>query len=179
MSTRACYRFIDPDLSEIVTIYKHSDGYPDGAVCWIAKALAIAWPPPRFEADESAAAFVAANKHSAEQQRLAYLRRAKGGTDPRIKAHLRKSAQDWKPGGRYAQACTGGDLRIVNQPGMDAFKSYADIEYLYDVKRTGDELHVTASSACERNGKWSIRRVFAGTVAPNAGQIRSQIPEAA
>ena len=35
MSTRACYRFIDPDTTdpEVVTVYKHSDGYPDGAVC--------------------------------------------------------------------------------------------------------------------------------------------------
>jgi hypothetical protein len=64
MSTRACYRFIDPDTNdpEVVTVYKHSDGYPDGAVCWITKALEHAWPLPRFEADELAAAFVAANK---------------------------------------------------------------------------------------------------------------------
>ena len=41
MSTRACYRFIDPDTNDpaVVTVYKHSDGYPDGAVCWITKAL--------------------------------------------------------------------------------------------------------------------------------------------
>ena len=46
MSTRACYRFIDPDTSdpEVVTIYKHSDGYPDGAVCRITRALEHAWP---------------------------------------------------------------------------------------------------------------------------------------
>jgi hypothetical protein len=47
--------------AEVVTVYKHSDGYPDGAVCWITKALEHAWPLPRFEADEFAAAFVAAN----------------------------------------------------------------------------------------------------------------------
>jgi hypothetical protein len=54
MSTRACYRFIDPDPTnpEVVTLYKHSDGYPDGAVCWITKALEHARPLPRFEADE-------------------------------------------------------------------------------------------------------------------------------
>src|SRR5260370_41504845 len=43
MSTRACYRFIDPDSTdpEVVTVYKHSDGYPEGAVCWITKALEL------------------------------------------------------------------------------------------------------------------------------------------
>ena len=49
---------------EVVTVYEHSDGYPDGAVCWITKTLEHAWPLPRFEADEFAAAFVAANKPS-------------------------------------------------------------------------------------------------------------------
>jgi hypothetical protein len=50
MSTRACYRFIDPDPTdpEVVTVYKHSDGHPDGAVCWITKALEHAWPLPRM-----------------------------------------------------------------------------------------------------------------------------------
>ena len=58
-STRACYRFIDPDVTEpeVVTVYRHSDGYPDEAVCWITKALEHAWPLPCFEADEFAAAF--------------------------------------------------------------------------------------------------------------------------
>jgi hypothetical protein len=33
MSTRACYRFIDRpgDHAEVVTIYKHSDGWPSKA----------------------------------------------------------------------------------------------------------------------------------------------------
>lgn len=67
MSTRACYRFIEPDLKSaiaggIVTVYKHHDGYPIGALKAIKNALALAWPLPRFEADEFAAAFVAANK---------------------------------------------------------------------------------------------------------------------
>jgi hypothetical protein len=82
MSTRACYRFIDPDTSdpEVVTVYKHSDGYPDGAVCWITKALEHAWPLPRFEADEFATAFVAANKPSAKTRRGLH---RQGGTGDR------------------------------------------------------------------------------------------------
>ena len=137
MSTRACYRFIDPALTdpEVVTVYKHSDGYPDGAVCWITKALEHAWPLPRFEADEFAAAFVAANKPSAKTRRMDYIAKAERETDPERKLHLLKAAEDYGPGGRYAD-CVGGGVRLVNKPGRDAFKSYAtDIQYLYDVTR--------------------------------------------
>jgi hypothetical protein len=90
MSTRACYRFIDPDPTnpEVVTLYKHSDGYPDGAVCWITKALEHARPLPRFEADEFAAAFVAANKPSAKTRRMDYIAKAEREADPERKLHL-------------------------------------------------------------------------------------------
>ena len=60
MGTRAVYTFIDADVS--FSVYKHWDGYPRSACRFIAKALPLAWPLPRFEADEFAAAFVAANK---------------------------------------------------------------------------------------------------------------------
>jgi hypothetical protein len=182
MSTRACYRFIDRpgDHAEVVTIYKHSDGYPEGAVCWITKALEFAWPLPRFEADEFAAAFIAANKKSAQQRQAAYREQAERETDPGIKAHLQRSAEEWQPGGRYATSCTGGDLRVVNQPGMDAFKSYAtDIEFLYDVTVHKDALHVTVCSARERDGKWAIRRVFAGSLAEMQAKFGLQYLDAA
>lgn len=38
------------------------DGYPRCGCQFIANALPLAWPLPRFEAEEFAAAFVAANK---------------------------------------------------------------------------------------------------------------------
>lgn len=63
MSTRGCYRFTDG--RETFTVYKHSDNYPDGkhgGIEAIAAAQGFAWPLPRFEADEFAAAFVAAHK---------------------------------------------------------------------------------------------------------------------
>ena len=63
MSTRATYEFIDRYNS--FTVYKHFDGYPSGALEWIEKALEYAWPLPRFEASEFAAAFVRANKSEA------------------------------------------------------------------------------------------------------------------
>jgi hypothetical protein len=166
MSTRACYRFIDPDPTdpEVVTVYKHSDGYPEGAVCWITKALEHAWPLPRFEADEFAAAFVAANKPSAKTRRMDYIAKAEREADPEKKLHLLKAAEEYGPGGRYAD-CVGGGVRLVNQPGLDAFKTFAtDIAYLYDVAWKGNQLYVTAYATDERNGSWMLKRIFAGSL---------------
>jgi len=60
MGTRAVYFFEDSD--GVYGAYKHYDGYPSGAADFIENAKEYAWPFPRFEADEFAAAFVAANK---------------------------------------------------------------------------------------------------------------------
>lgn len=68
MSTRAIYTFTDE--RNTVHVYKHHDGYPKGAGEFIHKACALAWRLPRFEADEFAAAFVAANKDGGGGVRL-------------------------------------------------------------------------------------------------------------
>jgi hypothetical protein len=68
MGTRAVYTFIDDD--DCHSVYKHWDGYPTWACRFITNALSLAWPLPRFEADEFAAAFVAANKKQAGDIRL-------------------------------------------------------------------------------------------------------------
>jgi len=60
MSTRAMYTF--KDEYETVHVYKHCDGYPEGGLSWIANARNYAWQLPRFEPDDFASAFVAANK---------------------------------------------------------------------------------------------------------------------
>lgn len=60
MATRAVYSF--KDQSNTYHIYKHWDGYPEGALEFLANALPYAWPLPRYEAADFAAAFVAANK---------------------------------------------------------------------------------------------------------------------
>ena len=60
MSTRAVYTFTDN--RNVFHVYKHHDGYPMEAARSILAALPLAWPLPRFEPDEFAAAFVAANK---------------------------------------------------------------------------------------------------------------------
>ena len=64
MSTRAVYFFEERlDDDSYYAVYKHYDGYPQGAAAHIEDAKAYAWPLPRWEADEFAAAFVAANKN--------------------------------------------------------------------------------------------------------------------
>lgn len=60
MSTRATYTF--KDNYKTYSVYKHCDGYPEGALQWISNALPYAWELPRFEADDFAAAFIAGNK---------------------------------------------------------------------------------------------------------------------
>jgi len=63
MGTRAIYTFIDPNyVDDKFHIYSQYDNYPKGAAELIERALSYSWELPRFEADEFAAAFVAANK---------------------------------------------------------------------------------------------------------------------
>lgn len=60
MSTRACYTF--KDKWETFHVYRHSDGYPKGAVQWITAAIPYAWELPRFEAGDFGCAFIAADR---------------------------------------------------------------------------------------------------------------------
>ena len=60
MGTR-CLIQVHDDHNKI-SIYRHWDGYPDAVLPDLQKALALAWPLPRFEANEFAAAIVAAFK---------------------------------------------------------------------------------------------------------------------
>lgn len=62
MSTRAVFIFKDLEFGTTNIVYKHSDGYPEGACEAINNTLSFAWELPRYEGDEFAAAFVAANK---------------------------------------------------------------------------------------------------------------------
>ena len=60
MGTRAVYTFNDGD--DKFHVYKHWDGYPEGAALFFMKAIPYAWGGTRFEASEFAAAFIAGNK---------------------------------------------------------------------------------------------------------------------
>ena len=68
MSTQAIYSFVDE--SGTARVFKHWDNYPEGAALFLNKAKELAWPLPRFEADEFAAAFIAANKTRAGDLRV-------------------------------------------------------------------------------------------------------------
>lgn len=71
MSTRAIYTFEDGQDERHV--YIHHDGYPTGAADKIRawQVSGLSWPLPRFEADEAAAGFIAANKTLAGSVRVA------------------------------------------------------------------------------------------------------------
>ena len=63
MSTRCTISVKDDD--GVYFIYRHHDGYPNGehgVPATLVKALEFAWPLPRFEADDFAAAIVGAWK---------------------------------------------------------------------------------------------------------------------
>ena len=66
MSTNAIIFFQSDETSEPYSsgVYQHWDGYPSGVQATINKTIesGLAWELPRFEADEFAAAFIAANK---------------------------------------------------------------------------------------------------------------------
>lgn len=71
MGTRAVYVFKDiKEDAMFHAVYKHWDSYPAGAAGFFVKALGNSWDLPRYEADEFAAAFVAANKSGPGDVRL-------------------------------------------------------------------------------------------------------------
>lgn len=60
MGTRAVYTF--KESTEKYHVYKHWDGYPEGAALFLMNAIPYAWGGTRFEACDFAAAFISANK---------------------------------------------------------------------------------------------------------------------
>ena len=104
MSTRAVITF--KRGNECFHVYQHCDGYPSGVAENLRSAIAYAWPLPRFEACEFAAAFVAGAKNGGN----IYL--SKG---PRYHGDLSY---------RYVVRCVDGELRIdafaIGDDGKDA-----------------------------------------------------------
>ena len=101
MSTRATYEFIDEHDS--FTVYKHHDGYPEWAVRFIRKALSLAWPLPRFEADEFGAAFISANKITEGGVRLTH------GKEDHLDTYH-----------HYVITCESGDLYVEHHTRADS-----------------------------------------------------------
>lgn len=62
MSTRAVVTFENAEGTEKYHVYTHHDGYAEGTADKFADALNFAWPLPRYEAADFAAAFVAGSK---------------------------------------------------------------------------------------------------------------------
>lgn len=66
MGTRAMITFTDGNktggTADNFNVCKHWDGYPRGILPLLKAAQDYAWPLPRFEADDFAAAFVCATK---------------------------------------------------------------------------------------------------------------------
>ena len=103
MSTQAIYKFVDE--SGMSRVFKHWDNYPEGAALFLNKAKELAWPLPRFEADEFAAAFIAANKTRAGDLRVLdgdqtwnvdYIYKVSKGHDGNL--HVDIFELDWKTG---------------------------------------------------------------------------------
>ena len=71
MGTRAVYVFKDSvDSTDRFCVYKHWEGYPSDSAASLVSALYKTWDLPRYEPDEFAAAFIAANKHGSGNIRL-------------------------------------------------------------------------------------------------------------
>ncbi len=169
MSTRALYTFIDPETKQSYHVYRHHDGYPSGAAQHIRAALAYAWKLPRFEADEFAAAFVAANKGSTWRDReLELLREYEGPLSSEAsegvltrRVEIRKElarVRDYMKG-----SSSGGGVRLMHSGSVYAVAP-ADIEYRYEVTLAKGQLHVTAYSTnfWDVRSKASEKRIYKG-----------------
>lgn len=108
MSTRALFKFYD--AATRVVVYKHHDGYPSGARAALESALDYAWRLPRFEPDEFAAAFIAANKPK-----------------PTI---IRAPSRPDKHDREHRQYVAGGGVRVMRP---ETQLESTDCEYLYEI----------------------------------------------
>jgi hypothetical protein len=167
MSTRACYRFFPlngpNDWPGVVTVYRHHDGYPSGAGKAIEAALPHAWPLPRFEPDEFAAAFVRGNKKSAEDYASEYEAEADKATDE-DKPYLLDTARKYRTDPAY-RGCCGGGIRLVPYEGLDGYQRFAgDIAYLYDIRCENGKIRVTAYTVSERDDVWTVEKFFEGSI---------------
>jgi len=145
MSTRAIYSF-DTDYG-MVHVYKHHDGYPTGAADALKAAQAYAWPLPRYEGDDYAAAFVAANKipYFLQPGLKALLARLVKKT-PATAAYECDITQKFTVS-RYAfgkmPTGIGGGVRLIPQD-KKPHEFAADAAYRYQISKDG--LMVTAFS---------------------------------
>lgn len=138
MSTRAIYSF-ETEYG-VVHVYKQHDGYPTGAADALKAAQAFAWPLPRYEGDDFAAAFVAANKMpyylQPGMQELTYrLQRERPASD----MYDCEITQTFKvPKYAFGKSPTGqgGGVRLIPQ-GLQPAQFAGDAEYRYVISTDG------------------------------------------
>src|SRR5262249_42976683 len=140
---------------------------PAGAANAIEAALDFARPLPRFEADEFAASFVAANKRSASSYRREY-EQAAADAEKKAKVDMEYAKADM-PGyyrrlAKDAGRSAGGGLRLVPYEGLNGYQRFAsDIAYLYDICCVKGKIQVTAYTASERGDVWTVEKFFEGS----------------
>lgn len=140
MATRGVYIFSDQRTTPIV-VYRHYDNYPTGAAEALLNALPHAWPLPRFEADEFAAAFMAGNK-SDERTRLgsAYTSLViaqEEGDDEKIMEAANKFSDERKSfiqSFKHGLMGSGGNVRLLGVSKDWHSLLPGDIEYLYHIR---------------------------------------------
>lgn len=121
MSTRAVYTFKDSYSSH--SVYKHHDGYPEGAQLWIRAAIPFSWGGARFEAADFSAAFVAANKTSGGGVYLTKNHQAHGDLSYRYEITMRKGVYWVKAFKRtYAEPGVANYVEIFSGP-LDQFSA--------------------------------------------------------
>ena len=166
MSTRALYTFYpgeDGWPKAPIHVYKHHDGYPTGAADAIIAALEFAWPLPRYEHDEFAAAFVAANKSHWIAEELRLLRKLETESEDHERSALREQIGRVR---NYGTNGNGGGVRLCEGGDFEDVAPY-DIEYWYTIspKKTKGvtQLIVTAYDVAHSEGEksaWSISKLF-------------------
>jgi len=131
MSTRGMFTIKGKNGKDSFNIYKHHDMYPEGAAAVIRMAFDVfAWPLPRYESDELAAAIVAAAKCSG----IMRVMRA-----PDEKAPHYYLDESYMPGGELARY-RGGGTRLLPQgkPLKVASAHCSDIRYRYEIFQSDD-----------------------------------------
>ena len=130
MSTRALYTFRSEDGSDEHHVYVHHDGYPTGAADKIVAALEFAWPLPRYEADEFAAAFVAANKSHWIAEELRLLRRFEKAKEADEIVAIGEQIERVR---HYAKHGNGGGVRLMPSGTFDDVAPQ-DLEFRYVIQ---------------------------------------------
>ncbi len=123
MSTRAVYTFKDKWTE--YHVYRHSDGYPEGAVKWISAAIPFAWELPRFEAGDFGCAFIAADRMRSKER--GYMQ---GGSTSLMPNGPIKSVAPGDINYRYEIECESGAIVVT------AFKT----SYWKDADRVEEKL---------------------------------------